>query len=70
MDIVSPPHAELGRLAAAHGLAYKPSGAGGGDVGLLFALSADALAQSVREAERAGYGCVPLLVHPDGVRLR
>jgi phosphomevalonate kinase len=34
LPIVSPVHRRIGRLAAKHGLTYKPSGAGGGDIGI------------------------------------
>lgn len=70
LPLVSGPHAELAALAGGSDTAYKPSGAGGGDVGLLFARSADALANTVRKAEECGYRCVPLRVHPDGVMVR
>jgi phosphomevalonate kinase len=36
-------HAEMANLAEAAGLVYKPCGAGGGDVGIVFADSADAI---------------------------
>ncbi|MDJ0522261.1 MAG: hypothetical protein QNJ90_09330 [Planctomycetota bacterium] len=70
LPIVAGAHAELAALTRGTETAYKPSGAGGGDVGLLFAPSADALAKSVRKAAEAGYRCLPLHVHPDGVKLR
>jgi phosphomevalonate kinase len=41
--IVLPAHERLARLAADAGAVFKPSGAGGGDLGLLFADSAAAL---------------------------
>ena len=36
IDIVSDPHRQLDRVAASFGGAAKPSGAGGGDIGLVF----------------------------------
>ncbi len=70
LPIVSAAHAALAEIARAGGCVYKPSGAGGGDVGLLFARSVDALAQTARMAEEAGYRGVPLHVRTDGVQLR
>lgn len=70
LPIMEGAHAQLAALAAGADTAYKPSGAGGGDVGLLFARSSGALAQAARKATEAGYRCVPLHVHPDGVTVR
>ncbi len=70
LPIVAGVHAELAALTTDSDTAYKPSGAGGGDVGVLFARTPDALAQTARRAEAAGYGWVSLQVHPDGVKVR
>jgi phosphomevalonate kinase len=67
LPIVSDPHRTIAGLAASEGVAYKPSGAGGGDVGLLFAASEPALVEAGRLAERAGYRLLDLGVHPAGV---
>lgn len=67
LTIVSDAHREIAGLAASEGVAYKPSGAGGGDVGLLFAASQPALLQAGRLADRAGYRLLDLAVHPAGV---
>jgi phosphomevalonate kinase len=42
-DIVTAEHREIGEHARRHGVAYKVSGAGGGDLGLACALDAEAL---------------------------
>ena len=47
--------------------AYKPSGAGGGDVGLLFAPDDATLENTARRMETAGYGWLGLSVEPEGV---
>jgi len=70
LPIVAGPHAALAALAADTQAAYKPSGAGGGDVGLLFAPSKEALQQTLTLARQNGYGLLPLNVRADGVRLR
>lgn len=69
LAIVSDAHRAIADLAETEGVASKPSGAGGGDVGLLFASSRAALVQAGRLAERAGYRLLDLDVHPVGVRV-
>jgi phosphomevalonate kinase len=68
LEIVSPAHAELASLAARCGAAYKPSGAGGGDVGLLFATSSAALGKTSDEMRSAGYRLLDLAIDVEGVR--
>ena len=53
-DIVSAPHRALGQIAADAGLVYKPSGAGGGDIGLVFADDPSRLENARDELKRAG----------------
>ncbi len=48
-------HQPLRHLALRHGVAYKPSGAGGGDIGLAFAEDAAALDAFVAAARRGGW---------------
>jgi phosphomevalonate kinase len=55
LGIWSQPHRELAGLAAEHDLVYKPSGAGGGDYGVAFSLSDDALGAFSASALKAGY---------------
>jgi phosphomevalonate kinase len=50
-------HRELADAAAESGLAYKPCGAGGGDVGMVLGIDAAALVAFVREQS---HRCVPL----------
>ena len=69
LPIVSQAHAAIAAAVASAGVAYKPSGAGGGDVGLLFAPSAEALGHAGRKAVQAGYGLLDLAVHPTGVEV-
>lgn len=60
INIQSDEHTELRRLAVAHGVTYKPSGAGGGDVGLAFTQSAEAMAR-FQHAVRSGQSGFSLL---------
>ena len=66
-SIISEPHQLLAELAARHDAAYKPSGAGGGDIGLLFASSIENLAILKREAVQKGFKIVDTDISPDGV---
>jgi phosphomevalonate kinase len=69
IDVVSPPHLRLVDVARAHGGAAKPSGAGGGDVGLAFVRRGD---ETALRAALVTAGLAPLSlrvgVDVDGVR--
>lgn len=69
LPIVSGPHAELAALAGRVGAAYKPSGAGGGDVGIAFGARSDTLSLLEDLARTAGYRPLALAVDPRGVSL-
>lgn len=62
IDIVSDRHRVLARRAAAHGVVYKPSGAGGGDLGVALATDPAALAAFGAAAAASGEG-KPLKLH-------
>lgn len=63
LDIGGGGHAELARLADTAGVVYKPSGAGGGDLGLALAGDRRRLQSFRAAAVRAGFR--PLSVRPD-----
>ncbi len=66
-DIVSAPHRELGALVARAGGVYKPSGAGGGDVGIAFvAGGAEAALALRRTLSRAHVSALPLTLAAAG----
>lgn len=68
-DIISPAHQQLHRLAEHAGAVYKPSGAGGGDIGLLICNQADrtdALAAAVAEA---GYNPLAMQLRASGAHV-
>ena len=68
IDVVSAPHAAIARMAAAHGGAAKPSGAGGGDVGLCF-VPRDA-SEALRTAlDAAGFSVVSMTLGAEGARI-
>jgi phosphomevalonate kinase len=65
--IVTAEHREIETLARRVGVAYKVSGAGGGDLGLAAAVDVDRLRDFVAEAEQAGFRSVPLAIAEHGV---
>lgn len=65
--IVSPAHRELAEIAGGREVSYKPSGAGGGDVGLLFSTSAEALRGAVERCRKAEYHVLDVHIRDQGV---
>lgn len=66
-SIVSPPHRDLAEIAGGRDVSYKPSGAGGGDVGLLFSTSPAALRGAVERCRKAGYHVLDVHIRDQGV---
>ena len=64
--IFTPEHLEMLKLAERFGLAYKVSGAGGGDLGLAFGADPEALA-GFRKAADGRYDTIDLAVDPLGL---
>lgn len=69
LEIFSPEHIHLARLAAEAGVSYKPCGAGGGDFGVVFALEPERLARVESRIAAAGFRCVPLAAEEQGLHL-
>lgn len=67
--IVSGPHRRLRALAHAAGAVYKPSGAGGGDIGVAFGVDPEGLSRMARDAAGAGYPTLTIDVDPLGVEV-
>jgi phosphomevalonate kinase len=67
IPIFSPEHKQLKELASRLGLVYKPSGAGGGDLGLALGTDPGALAQFARQAELLGFRCPDLRLEKEGL---
>jgi phosphomevalonate kinase len=67
LDILSEAHLKLRELATRSGVRYKPSGAGGGDIGIAFSDDADALARLESAARTAGFVPLDLTVDPTGL---
>jgi phosphomevalonate kinase len=68
-DLVTAAHRQIGDLAGSMGLAYKVSGAGGGDVGIACGLDPDALESFSEQAAQSGFCVVPLNVDEHGLRV-
>ncbi len=68
IPILSDEHVHLGRLAGDLGVSYKPSGAGGGDVGVGFTDDLEAAEVFAANAAAAGFPLLDLNVDPNGVQ--
>ena len=66
MPILSEEHRRLHRLAAKSGVRYKPSGAGGGDLGIAFAVDPVAIQETAACAEAEGFAVLDLETDPRG----
>ena len=67
IGIFSQGHTDLCELAMRNRLAYKPSGAGGGDFGIAFGDDAECLADFAVDAAKAGFSPVDIKRSVDGV---
>ena len=68
-EIVTRPHTALAALARRHGGAAKPSGAGGGDLGVAFTVGNDATQRLREDARAAGLTLLSLGAPAPGLRL-
>ena len=69
LGVYSPAHLAAERLASASGLAYKPCGAGGGDVGIAVADSPEPLHRFAASAEALGFTILKLEAAQHGVKV-
>ena len=69
LHIVSDVHRELGELVAATAARYKPSGAGGGDMGIVAADQRRTLDEAIRSIRARGYEILDAGVDPEGLVL-
>jgi phosphomevalonate kinase len=67
LEIYTAEHLELRRLAQRSGMRYKPSGAGGGDIGVAFGDDPEAAVGFKVRAAAAGFIPLDLAVDPTGV---
>jgi phosphomevalonate kinase len=69
IPILSDEHLHLRRLAEGLGVSYKPSGAGGGDVGIAFTDDPELAARFSATAANAGFMPLDLRIDPSGVEI-
>ena len=69
LGVYSAAHLALERLASAEGLVYKPCGAGGGDVGVAIAGTAERLPDFAAAAQKEGFTILNLETDQHGVHL-
>jgi phosphomevalonate kinase len=67
MAILSEVHRDLRRLARDVGVTYKPSGAGGGDIGLLLTDDPARATAAMEAVRRAGFAMVDVPLAPVGL---
>ncbi len=67
IPIMSPEHQHILDLARSSGVSYKPSGAGGGDLGLAFSNDPRAIERMAAAVHEAGYETLDLSVDPHGI---
>lgn len=70
IDVVSAEHDAIESLARGRGAAYKPCGAGGGDVGLACSDDPAALAALRADLERAGYRALDIGIDHVGLQVQ
>lgn len=70
LDILSEEHLRIRSIADSLGVAYKPCGAGGGDVGAAFATDPDKVRSLKTRLTEIGFGTVSLGLDPSGLRVR
>jgi len=69
LGIFAAGHGTLMDRATAHGVVYKPCGAGGGDIGIALAATAESLASFEALAAQAGYTRLDVRLDPHGAML-
>jgi phosphomevalonate kinase len=66
IGIISPDHLEIAEIAASYGAAYKPSGAGGGDIGTAFFLDTKSAERFLENMEAKKYPVIDLVTDVPG----
>lgn len=69
MPVVSPEHQKIADLVYDFGAVYKPSGAGGGDLGIAFVRSAEDLTDLASQIQKAGFEIVHLRMGAKGIQV-
>ncbi len=69
IPVFSADHEAIAAVVARLGGAYKPCGAGGGDLGMAVVTGVDARQRVIAALHACGYGCVALETDPQGLAL-
>ncbi len=69
LNIFSPEHQQLTKIAAQSGVCYKSCGAGGGDFGIALCLDTERLNDARKRITAAGFRCLPLACDEQGLHL-
>ena len=68
-DIISEAHRKLSHIIRGAGGTYKPSGAGGGDIGLAFCSNDDTLQQIISAINQTSFEILELSIQKEGIQL-
>jgi len=68
--IISPVHRRIAEIVCAGDAVYKPSGAGGGDLGIAFSDSQKALKTCAAQLQQAGFGIIDLNFVSNGFQIK
>ncbi|NOY22246.1 MAG: hypothetical protein GXO70_01885 [Acidobacteria bacterium] len=68
--IISGPHRKIGAICENAGVCYKPSGAGGGDLGILFSASPNRMRNAVESLQSAGFPAFDLQIGTHGIQIQ
>jgi len=68
--IISTAHREIAAICRGADVQYKPSGAGGGDLGILFSRNPDRMREAVMALELAGYPSFDLQIGTHGIQIQ
>lgn len=68
--IISPAHRQIAKIVYAGDAVYKPSGAGGGDLGIAFSDSQQILQACAVQLRQAGFGIIDLNIVSNGLRIK
>lgn len=69
VPVISPEHRRLNDIVRQSGGIYKPSGAGGGDIGIAFSTNADQLNHIKQKVEREGFKTLNIKIAGQGVQI-
>lgn len=69
LPIISTKHQKIAEIVYAEGAVYKPSGAGGGDFGIIFCDSKESIGKIESQLLREGFRVMPVHIDYQGIRI-